>query len=263
MAASDAYAVVDSSISCTVCNIASSIWGRRCAACLRFAHLSCARLSRCESPILCLGNALPVLALGIPAILWLWLTQNPRMPERLFKPSTRPTVIDMFWCVFPNPFALQLLRRWLTPSTTLSPLAMILASPSYGRSSVVFGVSTRDRDFSTSLAHIVRSNLLKFGSSFPTWTASSPTIPHVSNMSPTQSLRSHAHKKLSLGDVWAAIRIAAFDDTILDVTPEVLRALRLKHPGALLMPIFHQSREISMASPLARTMWQKYYGSSQ
>ena len=41
--------------------------------------------------------------------------------------------------------------------------------------SVVFGVSSRDHDSSTSLASIVRSNLLKLDSSFPTWTVSSPT----------------------------------------------------------------------------------------
>ena len=45
-------------------------------------------------------------------------------------------------------------------------------------------------------------------------------------------LRSLVHKKLSIGDVSAAIRVMASDDTALDDTPEVLRALRLKHPGA-------------------------------
>ena len=97
--------------------------------------------------------------------------------------------------------------------------------------SVVLCVSSRDNDSSTFLASIVRSNLLKFDSSFPTWTVFSPTIPHVSSMSPTQSLRSLVHRKLSLGDVSAAIRVIASDDTILDITPEVLRAFRLKHPG--------------------------------
>ena len=75
-------------------------------------------------------------------------------------------------------------------------------------------------------------HLLKFYFSFPTWTVSSPAIPHVSNMSPTQSLLSLVNRKLSLGDVSAAIHVIASDDTILDVALEVLRALRLKHPGA-------------------------------
>ena len=34
---------------------------------------------------------------------------------------------------------------------------------------------------------------------------------------------------MSLGDVSAAIRVITSDDTVLDVTPDVLRALRLKH----------------------------------
>ena len=97
---------------------------------------------------------------------------------------------------------------------------------------VMLGVTSHNNDSSISLASIVRSSLLKFDLSFPTWTASSPTIHNVSNMSPTQSLRSLIHRKLSLGDISVAIRVIASVDTILDVTPKVLRALHLKHPGA-------------------------------
>ena len=57
-------------------------------------------------------------------------------------------------------------------------------------------------------------------------------LKYVSSMSPTQSLRSLVHRKLSLGHVSAAIRVMASDDDILDVTPEVHRALRPKNPGA-------------------------------
>ena len=109
---------------------------------------------------------------------------------------------------------------------------MTLASPNYARSLLLCLVSSRDHDSSTSLASIVRSSLLKFDSSFATWIVSSPTIPHVSNMSTTQSLRSFVHRKLSLGDMSAAIRVMASDDTILDVTPEVLCPIHHKHPGA-------------------------------
>ena len=35
-----------------------------------------------------------------------------------------------------------------------------------------------------------------------------------------------------LGDVTAAVRVVASDDSVLEVTPEVLSALRLKHPAA-------------------------------
>ena len=46
-------------------------------------------------------------------------------------------------------------------------------------------VSSRDHDSSTSLATIVRNNLLKFNSSLPAWTIPSPTDPHFSKMTPT------------------------------------------------------------------------------
>ena len=70
------------------------------------------------------------------------------------------------------------------------------------------GVSPRDYNSSTSLASIVRNNLLKFDSSLPTWTVATPTNSHVSNMPPTQSLRSLVHRKLSLGDASAAILLS-------------------------------------------------------
>ena len=98
--------------------------------------------------------------------------------------------------------------------------------------SVLFDVSLRDHDSSTSLASIVRSNLLKLNTSLPAWTASSPTMSHVSNMSPTQSPRYLVHRKLSLGDVLASIRVIASDDAVRDVMPEVLLSLRLKYPDA-------------------------------
>ena len=47
-------------------------------------------------------------------------------------------------------------------------------------------------------------------------------LKYVSSMSPTQSLRSLVHRKLSLGHVSAAIRVMASDDAILDVTPEAV-----------------------------------------
>ena len=84
--------------------------------------------------------------------------------------------------------------------------------------SVVLGVSSRDHDSSTSLASIVRSNLLKYDSSLALWTVSSTPISHVCNMPPTQSHRSLVHRQLSLGDVSAAIRETTSDETVIDVT---------------------------------------------
>ena len=49
---SDAYAITDTSITCTICNIINRKSGRRCAARFRSVHLSCARLSRYASSLL-------------------------------------------------------------------------------------------------------------------------------------------------------------------------------------------------------------------
>ena len=96
----------------------------------------------------------------------------------------------------------------------------------------VFGPSTCDHNSSTSLKSIVCNDLLKFNSYLTTWTVSSPAILHVSNMSLKQSRRSLVHRKLSLDDVSAAIRMIASDDAVLDVASGVLRTRRMKHPEA-------------------------------
>ena len=93
-------------------------------------------------------------------------------------------------------------------------------------------MSSRDHDSSISLASIMRGNLLKFNSSLPTWTVSSPTIPHVSYMSLLLSLWYIVHRKLSLGDVSAALRVIASEDSVLNVTQKDMRALCLKHQDA-------------------------------
>ena len=94
-----------------------------------------------------------------------------------------------------------------------------------GWSTLLSLVSFMYGESSTSLASNVRSDLLKFISLFPTWTVSLPTISHVSNMSPTQTLRSLVLRNLSHGDVSAAIHVVATDDTVLNVTLEVLCSL--------------------------------------
>ena len=45
------------------------------------------------------------------------------------------------------------------------------------------------------------------------------------------NLRSHVNTKLMLNDIKAAIRVVSSDDTVLQVTPEVLQALILRHPS--------------------------------
>ena len=49
--------------------------------------------------------------------------------------------------------------------------------------------------------------------------------------SPSENLRSNINTKLMLNDVKAAIRVVASDDTVLEVTSEVLQPLMLKHPS--------------------------------
>ena len=231
--ASDACAIVDSCISCTVCNIASRKWGCRCATCLWFVHLSCTRLSRYASSRL--------LSLECSTCTGVVNSSRPIAMVNLESMDAEIALEAVFLarlerCVLvPIPKSVRFAVAEALDSTiddTLSTGNDISWSRLLSFTSVVFGVSSLDHGSSTYLASIVRSNLLKLYSSFPTWTVSSPTNHHLSNMSPTQSLLSLVHRKLSLGDVSAAIRVMASDDTILDVTPEVLRSLRLKHPGA-------------------------------
>ena len=49
--------------------------------------------------------------------------------------------------------------------------------------------------------------------------------------SPSENLRSHVNTRLMLNDIKAAIRVVSSDDAVLEVTPEVLQALILKHPS--------------------------------
>ena len=65
------------------------------------------------------------------------------------------------------------------------------------------------------LDKIKKTKKTKFDSSFTAWTVLSPTIAHVSNLSPTQSLRSLVHRKLSHGNESAALCVIASDDTFV------------------------------------------------
>ena len=49
--------------------------------------------------------------------------------------------------------------------------------------------------------------------------------------SSSENLRSHINAKLMLIDVKAAIGDVASDDTVLEVTPQVLQALMLRQPS--------------------------------
>ena len=147
------------------------------------------------------------------------------MQKRLLKTSPRLAVKDVLSCACSNPSVLRLLKAGFHHHDNLSTGDDISWSKQLPIAFVVFGVSSRDHDSSTSLASIACSNLLKFNSSLPAWNASSLQ----SLMSPTQSLQSNFHRTLLLDK---AIRVAASDDTILGVTPEILGALRLKHPDA-------------------------------
>ena len=134
-------------------------------------------------PILCPGNVLPVLALGIQAV------HQARREGRVL------VCIPKSVCSTVSETVISTINDALSTGDDISWSKLLLFV------SVVLSVTSRDHDSSTSLASIVCSSLSKFDSSFPSWTVSSPTIPHVSNMSPTQSHRSLVHRKLSLGDV--------------------------------------------------------------
>ena len=226
---SDVYAASDSFISCTVCNIACRKCGRLSSVC---SPQLCSAIMLCIARLLSwecytctgVGNSIRTITMANPESLDAETTLDAVFQARCKRrvmvhipKSDRSTVAEALDSTIDDALSIGDDISW---SKLLSYV------------SVVFGESSRDHDSSTSLASIVRSNLLKLDSSLPAWTVSSPTIPHVSNMSPTKSLRSIIHRKLSLGDVSSALRVIASDDTVFDATPEIQHALHLKHPHA-------------------------------
>lgn len=92
-----------------------------------------------------------------------------------------------------------------------------------------------NKDPTSSVSSIMKNNISLFNSSkinAAEFSLSNPNRFHPSStVDDSKRLRALVNAKLIEGDVSAAIRVLASSDTILAATPEVLTALRQKHPA--------------------------------
>ena len=99
---------------------------------------------------------------------------------------------------------------------------------------LALGVSISPSNAGSSLSSVICANLKRLTQSpfdLSTLCQQLPCYQARRESSPSENLRSHVNTKLMLNDIKAAIRVVSSDDTVLDVTPEVLQALILKHPS--------------------------------
>ncbi|CAE1319748.1 unnamed protein product [Acanthosepion pharaonis] len=100
---------------------------------------------------------------------------------------------------------------------------------------LVFGIPY-NKDPTSSVSSIIKNNISLFNSSKINANAfsnlSNPNIFHPSStVDDSKRLRDPVNAKLIEGDVSAAVRVLTSSDTILATKPEVLTALRRKHPA--------------------------------
>ena len=99
---------------------------------------------------------------------------------------------------------------------------------------LALGVPISPNNAGSSLSSVIRANLKRLTQSpFDPSTLCQQLPYHHAHResSPSENLRSNINTKLMLNDIKAAIRVVSSDDTVLEVTPEVLQALMLRHPS--------------------------------
>ena len=225
--------------------------GRYCASCGIFYHLACARLKKAESS-------------GLRT----WLCQRCLLPEHATlsspQPSTAPSMnkhllderelpMDSPKCVDNADNVLKRisqLRRFYgihirIPKSCRIPVAEAIDRTITSASNkdwnnlfsfpiLAFGAPISPNNAGSSLSSVIRANLKRLTQSPFDPSALCKQLPcHQARResSPSENLRSHINTKLMLNDIKAAIRVVSSDDTILEVTPEVIQALMLKHPS--------------------------------
>ena len=99
---------------------------------------------------------------------------------------------------------------------------------------LALGVPISPSNAGSSLSSVIRANLKRLTRSpfdLSTLCQQLPCHPARRESPPSENFRSHVNTKLMLNDIKAAIRVVSSYDTVLEVTPEVLQALILKHPS--------------------------------
>ena len=243
--------MTDECPSCQTSNHRKS--GRYCASCGLFYHLACARVKKAESS-------------GLRT----WICQRCLFPEHATlstqQPSTAPSMnqhllderelpMDSPNCVENADNILKRisqLRRFYRipiriPKSCRIPVAEALAeaidrsitSASNTDNFVYFpifalGVPISQNNAGSSLSFVIRANLKRLTHSpFDPSTLCQQLPCHQARResSPSENLRSHVNTKPMLNDIKAAIRVESSGDTVLEVTPDVLQALKLRHPS--------------------------------
>ena len=225
--------------------------GRYCASCGVFYHLACARLKKAES-----------------SVLRTWLCQRCLFPEHATlsssQPSTAPSMkqhlsderelpMDSPKCVDIADNVLKRisqLRRFYRIPTRIPKSCRIPVAEAIDRTTtsasntdwnnfvcfhiLALGVPINPYNAGSSLSSVIRANLKRLTQSpFDPSTLYQQLSCHQArrDSSPSENLRSRVNTKLMLTDIKAAIRVVSSDDTVLEVTPEVLQALILRHPS--------------------------------
>ena len=228
--------------------------GRYCASCDLFYHLACARLKKVESSGLrtwlcqrCLFPDHATLSSPRPSTA---PSMNRHLLEREL-PMNSPNCVDNADNVLKR--ISQLRRFYRIPiriqKSCRIPVAEALAeaidrtitsaSITDWNNFVSFpilalGVPISPSNAGSSLSSVIRANLRRLTQSpFNPSTLCQQLPCHQARResSPSENLRSHVNTRLMLNDIKAAIRVVSSDDTVLEVTPEVLQALMLKHPS--------------------------------
>ena len=125
---------------------------------------------------------------------------------------------------------------------------------------LAFGEPISPNTAGFSLSSIYRANLRRFTqSAFDPNTLCKQMHCHQARResSSSENLRSHINTKLMLNDVKAAIRVVASDDTVFEVTPEVLQALMHKNqsePEDSVTPII-LADNITVTTDENKTIW--------
>ena len=225
--------------------------GRYCASCGLFYHLACARLKKAESSGLrkwlcqrCLFPEHATLSSSQPSTA---PSMNQHLSDERELPMDSPNCVDNADNVLKR--ISQLRRFYRSPiripkSCRISVAEAIdrtitSASNTHWNNFVCFpilalGVPISPNNAGSSLSSIIRTNLKRLTQSpFDQSTLCQQLPCHQARResSPSENLRSHVNTKLMLNDIKAAIRVVSSDDTVLEVTPEVLQALILKHPS--------------------------------
>ena len=228
---------------CKSCNIVNARKnGRTCSACDNYHHLACVKLTKNLSAGLNTWHCRSCLPLRTPPT------------NRNSRPVPFPTDPRDILCRLHELRSVACIPKCIPKaariqaadalSSTINEALVSNGADDWNRlvffAPLALGLY-RSKEVKCSLASRLKKRISAFRdnpdlhkTTFPDDIASSPvTSPSTAtDRDASSQLRARVNSKLMEGDVSAAIRVLASDDTVVHPTPEVLTALRLKHPDA-------------------------------